>query len=101
MTLEAGDGLAGVVGGCGSGGAHHGLLVVGGRYVDWDTIIVIDYTVKPIIVLLYILYSPLYTPLYTPFVAIYTPMYTRCTCIYTIHTPLNTLSTPKYTLTAP
>ena len=32
VTVEAGDGLAGVVGGCGSGGAHHGLLVVGGRY---------------------------------------------------------------------
>ena len=27
-----GDGLAGVVGGCGSGGAHHGLRVIGGRY---------------------------------------------------------------------
>lgn len=28
----SGDGLAGVVGGCGSGGAHHGLHVIGGRY---------------------------------------------------------------------
>ena len=32
VTVFAGDGLAGVVGGCGSGGAHHGLRVVGGRY---------------------------------------------------------------------
>jgi hypothetical protein len=32
VTVYAGDGLAGVVGGCGSGGAHHGLRVVGGRY---------------------------------------------------------------------
>jgi hypothetical protein len=32
VTVEAGDGLAGVVGGCGSGGAHHGLKVTGGRY---------------------------------------------------------------------
>ena len=32
VTILAGDGLAGVVGGCGSGGAHHGLRVVGGRY---------------------------------------------------------------------
>ena len=32
VTVYAGDGLAGVVGGCGSGGAHHGLRVIGGRY---------------------------------------------------------------------
>lgn len=32
VTVFAGDGLAGIVGGCGSGGAHHGLRVVGGRY---------------------------------------------------------------------
>ena len=32
VTVHAGDGLAGVVGGCGSGGAHHGLRVTGGRY---------------------------------------------------------------------
>ena len=30
--VDAGPGLAGVVGGCGSGGAHHGLHVIGGRY---------------------------------------------------------------------
>jgi hypothetical protein len=32
VTVDAGPGLAGVVGGCGSGGAHHGLRVIGGRY---------------------------------------------------------------------
>eukprot|EP01052_Picozoa_sp_SAG31_P031247 SAG31_NODE_3291_length_4457_cov_2.517439_3_plen_1058_part_00 len=32
VTVDAGPGLAGVVGGCGSGGAHHGLRVLGGRY---------------------------------------------------------------------
>ena len=32
VTVDVGDGLAGVVGGCGSGGAHHGLTIIGGRY---------------------------------------------------------------------
>ena len=32
VTVHAGDGLAGIVGGCGSGGAHHGITVHGGRY---------------------------------------------------------------------
>ena len=32
VTVDVGDGLAGIVGGCGSGGAHHGLTVIGGRY---------------------------------------------------------------------
>lgn len=32
VEVDVGDGLAGVVGGCGSGGAHHGLTIIGGRY---------------------------------------------------------------------
>ena len=32
VTVDVGPGLVGVVGGCGSGGAHHGVHVIGGRY---------------------------------------------------------------------
>eukprot|EP01047_Picozoa_sp_COSAG01_P029115 COSAG01_NODE_1987_length_8707_cov_2.906366_11_plen_1138_part_00 len=32
VTVDVGPGLAGVVGGCGSGGAHHGLHIIGGAY---------------------------------------------------------------------
>ena len=39
VTIFAGDGLAGLSGGSGSGGSHYGVTVVGGRYgVDYTTV---------------------------------------------------------------